>query len=223
MEGTRVSQEPAAFAPDALAKHALIVGTPGSGKTTLCFSLLTQLWQEHGLPFLVLEPAKTEYRALLEMPGLKGDLLVFTVGSERVAPFRFNPLQIPDGVAVAEHISTLNTCFAGAFSLHDPLPMLLDEAIRETYTDRGWSEYDLAGEEPELEFPTLSDLTVKAAEVAGRSAYQGELAGNIRAALETRLGSLTARPQRALLQHTPGRAAGRAADAARHCGAGRFV
>ena len=199
VQGGRVTREEAAFAPEALAKHALIVGTPGSGKTTLCFSLLTQLWRL-GIPFLVLEPAKTEYRALLELPGLKDDLLVFTVGNERTAPFRFNPLQVPTGVAVSEHISTLSTCFSGAFSLHDPLPMLLDEALRETYQAFGWSEYEIVGDEAAdeatgREFPTLGDLKSEAMRVAERSSYKGELAGNIRAALETRLGSLTRGPK----------------------------
>ena len=47
-----------------LNKHAFICGVPGSGKTTTAFNLLTQLWS-HGIPFLVFEPAKTEYRSLL--------------------------------------------------------------------------------------------------------------------------------------------------------------
>lgn len=195
LDGGRVSAEEASVPLPDLAKHALIVGTPGSGKTTLCFSLLAQLWREHRIPFLVLEPAKTEYRALLEVPGLKEDLLVFTVGSERAAPFRFNPLEVPGGVAVSEHISTLNTCFSGAFSLHDPLPMLLDEALREAYADCGWSEYGLGGEDPNLPSPTLADLQATALRVAARSRYRGELAGNIQAALETRLGSLVRGPK----------------------------
>lgn len=43
-----------------LAKHMLVVGTPGSGKTTFSVSLLDRLWKEHNIPFLVIEPAKNE-------------------------------------------------------------------------------------------------------------------------------------------------------------------
>lgn len=37
-----------------LTKHMLIVGTPGSGKTTFSVSLLDRLWKEFNIPFLLL-------------------------------------------------------------------------------------------------------------------------------------------------------------------------
>lgn len=49
-----------------IAKHMLVVGTPGSGKTTFSVSLLDRLWKDHHIPFLVIEPAKNEYRALVQ-------------------------------------------------------------------------------------------------------------------------------------------------------------
>jgi len=190
IEGNRKTQNEAVFATADLAKHCLIVGTPGSGKTTLCFSLLKQLWEDHRVPFVVLEPAKTEYRALKELPCFRDDLLVFTVGSETVSPFRFNPFEIPERVSVSEHISTLNRCFSGAFSLWDPLPMILDQSIREVYADRGWYESDFGGDDPTLTPPAMEDLLDKALVVAQGKSYRGEFAGNLRGALETRIGSL---------------------------------
>jgi len=195
VEGTRSTQEEALFGVEDLSKHGLIVGMPGSGKTSLCFALLVQLWREHRIPFLVLEPAKTEYRALQSLPAMGEDLLVFTVGNERCAPWRFNPLEVPHAMGIAEHIATLNTCFSGAFSLFDPLPMLLDTALRECYAKRGYSEYGVGGEDPNLEPPTLADLYAKALETADSSSYQGEIKGNIRGALETRLGGLLRGPK----------------------------
>ena len=47
---------------DTLTKHCFITGMTGSGKTTSCFSLLIQLYRL-GLPFLVIEPVKSEYRS----------------------------------------------------------------------------------------------------------------------------------------------------------------
>jgi hypothetical protein len=191
IEGNRKTQSRVAFTLADLTKHCLIVGTPGSGKTTLCFSLLQQLWEQHKVPFIVLEPAKTEYRALKSLPCFKDDMLVFTVGNENVSPFRFNPFEVPEGVYVSDHISTLKTCFSGAFSMWDPLPMILEQAIAEIYADRGWYESGLSGEETNLVPPTMEDLLEKALTIAKGTSYRGETAGNIRGALEARIGSLT--------------------------------
>ena len=43
-----------------LAKHMLIVGTPGSGKTNFSIGLLRTLWLKYQIPFIVIEPAKNE-------------------------------------------------------------------------------------------------------------------------------------------------------------------
>jgi Ni2+-binding GTPase involved in maturation of urease and hydrogenase len=64
----------------------LIVGTPGSGKTTFSVGLLDRLWKQ-GVPFIVIEPAKNEYRALVQsIP----DLQVFTPGKNLISPFVFS-------------------------------------------------------------------------------------------------------------------------------------
>jgi hypothetical protein len=199
IDGARITSEQVGIPIKDLTKSALIVGMPGAGKTTLCYSLLTQLWEQpdkdRRIPFIVIEPAKTEYRALLELPCFRDDLWVFSVGKERVSPFRFNPFDVPKGVDVSEHISALKTCFEGAFSLWDPLPMILETAIGDIYAARGWSEYGVSGEGPSLEPPTMADLYIRAMAVAKRTSYKGETAGNIRGALEARLGSLLRGPK----------------------------
>lgn len=182
-----------AFDREGLAKHALVVGVPGSGKTTTMFSILHQLWlpanPEERIPFMVLEPAKTEYRALKDIAAFKEDMLVFTLGDERISPFRFNPFEVPRGVALESHISRLNACFVGAFNLFDPLPLLLDKSIRETYEAKGWLDESLGGELG-LESPTLSDLCRQADAVIKRSGYSEKLVNDFNAALIQRLDSL---------------------------------
>ena len=176
-----------------LAKHGLIVGVPGSGKTTTVFNILYQLWNSvenrEQIPFIVLEPAKTEYRALKTTKAFQDDLLVFTLGDERVSPFRFNPFEVPTGIPVESHISKLNTCFMGAFNLFDPLPLLLDKAIRQTYEVKGWFD-DSIGGEPGLDVPTLSDLCLQAEDVINNSGYSDRLRDDFNAALLQRLQSL---------------------------------
>ena len=71
-------------------KHAFVCGVTGSGKTNTCMNLLKNLH----LPFLGIEPVKTEYRQMLNfMPELK----VFTLRRETVSPFRINPFEFSRG------------------------------------------------------------------------------------------------------------------------------
>lgn len=70
-----------------MAKHTFIAGVTGSGKTTTCHRLLS----EADMPFLVIEPAKTEYRTLINKDN---DLIVFTLGNEMVSPLELIPLNL---------------------------------------------------------------------------------------------------------------------------------
>lgn len=118
-----------------LAKHMLIVGTPGSGKTTFSVSLLDRLWKDHKIPFLVIEPAKNEYRALVQsIP----DLQVFTPGKNFISPFVFNPFVPPKNVKLETYKSTLKTAFAAAVSMSTPLDKIFEESINNCYSDFRW-------------------------------------------------------------------------------------
>ena len=118
-----------------LAKHMLIVGTPGSGKTTFSVSLLDRLWKIHKIPFLVIEPAKNEYRALVQsIP----DLQVFTPGKNYISPFVFNPFVPPKNVKLETYKSTLKTAFSAAVSMSTPLDKIFEETINNCYSDFRW-------------------------------------------------------------------------------------
>lgn len=118
-----------------LAKHMLVVGTPGSGKTTFSVSLLDRLWKDHNIPFLVIEPAKNEYRALVQsIP----ELQVFTPGKNFISPFVFNPFIPPKNVKLETYKSTLKTAFAAAVSMSTPLDKIFEESINNCYSDFRW-------------------------------------------------------------------------------------
>lgn len=118
-----------------LAKHMLVVGTPGSGKTTFSVSLLDRLWKDHHIPFLVIEPAKNEYRALVQsIP----ELQVFTPGKNFISPFVFNPFIPPRNVKLETYKSTLKTAFAAAVSMSTPLDKIFEESINNCYSDFRW-------------------------------------------------------------------------------------
>lgn len=176
---------------DSLSKHVFIAGVPGAGKTRTCFYLLSQLWREHGIPWLVVEPSmKSEYRALLQS-SIGPDLQVWTAGDESVAPLRMNPLEVLSGVHVQTHIGGLATIFKAAFAMDAPLPYVLDEAIYRVYEERGWDF--VSGKHPNGGAdcqPTLGDLLDTSARVIHDLGYDNQLKGNIQAALKTRLTSL---------------------------------
>jgi hypothetical protein len=187
---------------DALNRHAVVIGVTGSGKTTTVMNLLDRVVQAQR-PFLVIEPAKTEYRSLRKALAPRADLRVYTLGNETVAPFRFNPFEFqtdeqPGSVSLLAHIDYLNAVFNAAFVLYSPMPHVLESALHEVYEDKGW---DLAtGLNRRLPdwsarhrypiFPTLTDLYHKVSVVTERLGYDHEVESNVKAGLRSRIGSL---------------------------------
>lgn len=180
-----------------LCKHLFVCGVPGSGKTTGIFSILLQLY-ERGIPFLVIETVKMEYRtfkALREHPeptvrGLADKLEVYTAGKEHVSPLRFNPLSRPDGIGPDAHIDAVLRCFKGAMPMFEPLPALLGEGL-ETVCATGQAEGSSC---------TMDDLYQASRRALAGKEYSGESYSNLSAALEVRLGMLTRRTLGAMLR-----------------------
>lgn len=118
-----------------LAKHMLIVGTPGSGKTNFSVGLLRNLWLKHKVPFLVIEPAKNEYRALIQnIP----ELQVFTPGKNTISPFVFNPFVPPENVKLESYKSVLKTGFAAGVTMSSPLDKIFEDTIDNCYGQFKW-------------------------------------------------------------------------------------
>jgi hypothetical protein len=165
-----------------LTKHALLAGSTGSGKTTTAMEMLRQLWLDHRIPFLVIEPVNSDaddYRRLAAEPGFE-DLEVCTVGDEGGRPLRFNPFEVPRGVLVGEHMSNLLNCYKAAFGLWEPLPSIYQDALSLTYLRAGF----LASERPSgpRAWPTAVEFMRAMREVTADLGYAGEVRANIEAA-----------------------------------------
>ena len=189
-------------------KHGYICGVPGSGKTNTMLHLANSLWHHKKLikddtdnlsvtfkeesdpiPFLVLEPAKREYRELsrYDIP----ELIILSPSASTKFPMRLNPFEFPKGLTLSEHISKLCQVFEGAFPIAPPAPFILDKAIEGIYRAHGWNTNDI--NTGEKEYPTMSELYDRFQKELSQTTYDSEIQGNIQSVLEMRIGSLLRR------------------------------
>lgn len=131
-----------------LPKHMFVCGVPGSGKTNTMLHLAKSLWnteinnngkvRKSQIPFLVLEPAKREYRELA-LPAFDiPELIIFSPSACTNFPIKLNPFEFPLGLTLSEHIGNLCKVFEGAFPIAPPAPFILDRAIQKVYENNDW-------------------------------------------------------------------------------------
>lgn len=167
-------------------KHGLIVGMPGSGKTNFSLGMLLQFWQDFSIPFLAIEPTKSEYRSLLDaIP----DLQIFTPGKNDVSPYIVNPFLPPRGVTVESFIPSLMSAFRAAFSMPNPLPDIFLAAVNECYNAYGW-QLNSTAEDPNVEpFGLYEFIKVFRRRIQNMD-YKGDVKANMESAGVVRLVSL---------------------------------
>jgi hypothetical protein len=96
-----------------LLSHIGIFGSSGYGKTNIVHWLITVL-AEKGIPVLVFDFSKRNYRDLLSIPELKDKIRIYTVG-RNVSPFRFNPLKPPEGIQKSQWAKEFSEVFDHAY------------------------------------------------------------------------------------------------------------
>lgn len=145
-----------------LTRHCLVAGTTGSGKTTTVRQILKSLQgfgdhRELRVPFMVIEPAKTEYRGLFEELKAAGRRPIRLVPNPSAADLnsgdavalRFNPFQAPVGVSLGRHFEATKILLRSCFSMQESLPQILEATLLAAYLERSWSEADFALPVPE--------------------------------------------------------------------------
>ena len=174
----------------ALNKHIFITGVTGTGKTTTCQKLLL----ESDLPFLVIEPAKTEYRILMNNEKTK-DILIFTLGNDKVAPFRLNPFEFFEGESITSRVDMLKAAMEASFDMEAAIPQIIESAMYSCYEDYGWNidtdeneKFDNPFDEGVYSFPTLEDLLNKVETEVTKHNFDDRLKKDY-------IGSITARLQ----------------------------
>ncbi len=114
-----------------LDKHTFVAGVTGSGKTTTCQKMLLDC----GLPFLVIEPVKSEYRKL---KSVCEDLVCFTPGNPNGAPFFLNPFELFPGESISSRAAMLKATMEASFHMEASIPQILETAIYRAYKEKGW-------------------------------------------------------------------------------------
>ena len=176
--GTGSNEVPFGAPLKCFTRHALVVGMPGTGKTTFSVNLLLQFYKERRIPFLVIEPTKSEYRAMIDaIP----DLQVFTPGKNSIVPFVINPFLPPDGITLETFKPSLVSAFRAAFSMPSPLDILFANAIDTCYVRYGWRGYSKKGDLGVQSFG-LHEFVLTFREMISNSGYSAESKGNMESA-----------------------------------------
>lgn len=172
---------------NSLAMHTFITGSTGSGKSNTIYKLLNEL-NRQGVKFLVIEPAKGEYK---EVFGGRADVNVFGTNPNYCPILKINPFTFPNDIHVLEHIDRLIEIFNACWPMYAAMPAVLKEAIELAYEYCGWDlEYSVCSGNT-LKYPTFKDLLSMLEVVINNSSYSEELKNNYTGALCTRVKSLT--------------------------------
>lgn len=177
------------LALDQLCSHTLITGTTGVGKTTAIMSLLAQT-HRMGVPFMVIEPAKGEYRRLLGLSEPERPVSYRVAGRTGPDSLRINPMIFPDGIELSDHVDRVCTIFSAAFPMYAAMPQVFEEAIFTAYENMGWDIITSRCIGPQRRFPTLRQVADLIPDVVQNLGYSEQLSSDYIGALGTRLRSL---------------------------------
>lgn len=168
---------------DSLCSNTLISGSSGSGKSNTIFGILDQA-SKNNVNFLVIEPAKGEYKKFL---GGRKDVSVYGTNPAASELLKINPFSFRKGIHILEHIDMLVELFCACWQMNASMPAVLKKAVEKAYEDCGW---DLRSSHNELDdslYPTFADAAANLRSIIDSGEYVPESMG----ALLTRLDSLT--------------------------------
>lgn len=170
---------------DSLCAHTFITGSTGTGKSNFIYNLLEQIYEEDK-HFLVIEPAKGEYKNVL---GGFDDVSVYGTNPMYTELLHINPFSFPKHINVLEHIDRLVEIFNACWPMYAAMPAVLKDAIERVYKDKGWIFSNPAYYSDD--FPTFADLIKVLPDIMSESLYSADTKSDYSGALITRVKSLT--------------------------------
>ena len=195
-----------------LTRHALVTGVNGSGKTNTILNILKETAKKE-IPFMVIEPAKTEYVdwAISYNKQLEADhrigmrktekpILIFIPGktkykwhdSDKTEEYktdalRINPFEVlGEGASNAlAHLDRVKSTFGVAFPMYDILPVVMETLLFHVYKD-----YLNDTNEHAKRFPQMLHLRACLDGVIESLGYDQRNSDTIKAAMKLRINSL---------------------------------
>lgn len=172
---------------DSLASHVFVTGSTGAGKSNAVYRLLEGVVQE-GVGFLVVEPAKGEYKDVF---GADAGVSVYGTNPEYAPLLRLNPFSFPAGMHVLEHLDRLVEIFNVCWPMYAAMPAVLKSAIEKSYEDCGWNLEESKNPYGDGLYPRFADVARNVREIIDSSEYDAENKGAYKGSLLTRLSSLS--------------------------------
>lgn len=169
---------------NAMASHTFVTGSTGTGKSNAVYNLLDDITKDGRAAFLVIEPAKGEYKHIFGSRAA-----VYGTNPALTPLLKINPFAFPKEIHVLEHIDRLTEIFNACWPMYAAMPAVLKDAIERIYQKAGW---DLRrSENAKNEYPTFYDLMDILPTVIEESGYSKDTKSDYIGALYTRVKSLT--------------------------------
>jgi DNA helicase HerA-like ATPase len=200
-----------------LNRHTFVCGATGAGKSQTVRGLLEGLSRRdpRPIPWLVVEPAKAEYRRMAPRIADVSQVLAIAPGSRHAPPASLNPLEPaslepgnPDRTfPLQSHADLVRALFLAAFRADEPLPQVIARSLTTCYEETGWDLVtgaalpQWAGEERKgsgatdqpvslPRYPRLGDLQRTAQRIVGEIGYGEQMMRDVRGFVDVRIGSL---------------------------------
>ena len=171
---------------NSLASHVFVTGSTGSGKSNTIYQLLNE-GRKNGLKFLVVEPAKGEYKHVF---GNHDDVSVYGTNPQLTPLLRLNPFSFPKEIHILEHLDRLVEIFNVCWPMYAAMPAVLKKAVEQSYQDCGWNLLESTNPYGRL-YPNFNDIADNIKTIIDSSEYDDENKGAYKGALLTRIESLT--------------------------------
>ena len=173
---------------DSLASHTFITGSTGVGKSNTIYKMLDSA-KKKGIGFLVIEPAKGEYKHVFGSDG-KG-VSVYGTNPKKMPLLRINPFSFPEDIHILEHLDRLVEIFNVCWPMYAAMPAVLKNAVEKAYEECGWNLADSSNIYGNDMYPTFADVARNVKLIIDASEYDSDNKGAYKGALLTRLQSLT--------------------------------